>query len=184
MGLLQGKKVYLDRIKKADIPLLTAWWNDTTYQATLRRDGIFMITEETLEEWNFQSNDVANRDFFGFAIRRNEDNQLLGNCGLMNIRWQARSCELFIGIGDAEKRGKGYGADGLRVLVNYAFQEMNMHRVGLVVSAFNTQAIQTYERVGFQHEGVMRDFVYRNGSHYDLLYMSILDHEWPSPNNR
>lgn len=184
MGLLQGKKVYLDRIKKADIPLLTAWWNDTTYQATLRRDGIFLITEETLEEWNFQSDDVVHREFFGFAIRRNEDNLLVGNCGLMNIRWQARSCELFIGIGDAEMRGKGYGADGLRVLVNYAFHEMNMHRVGLVVSVFNPQAIQTYERVGFKREGAMRDFVYREGKHYDLLYMSVLEHEWPTSDNR
>jgi RimJ/RimL family protein N-acetyltransferase len=180
VDLLRGKKVYLDRVKKADIPLLKTWWNDTTYQATLRRDGIFMITEETLEEWNLEPGEVMNRDFFGFAIRRNEDNLLVGNCGLMQIRWQARSCELFIGIGEAEMRGKGYGADGLRVLVNYAFQEMNMHRVGLVVGAFNTPAIQTYERVGFKHEGAMRDFVYRAGKHHDMLHMSILDHEWPT----
>ncbi len=181
MNLLRGKKVYLDRAKKADILLFKEWWNDTTYQATLRRDAIFLITEETLEEWNLRPGDRANRDFFGFAIRRIEDDLLIGNCGLMQIRWQARSCELFIGIGNPEMRGKGYGADALRVLVNYCFQEMNLHRVGLVVSGFNAQAIQMYERVGFTHEGAMRDYVYRDGSYYDMLHMSVLDHEWRSP---
>lgn len=176
--ILRGKKVYLDRVKKADIPTLAAWWNDTAYQATLRRDGIFMIVPETLEEWNFGETNVHNRDFFGFAIRRIEDDRLIGSSGIMQIRWQARSCEIFIGIGNAEMRGKGYGSDALRVMVNYAFCEMNMHRVGLVVSAFNPQAIQTYEHVGFKHEGAMRDYVYRDGQYHDLLNMSILENEW------
>ncbi len=179
---LRGNKVYLDRLTKADIPLLTAWWNDTDYQTTLRRDMIFLTTEQDQEEWNFPTQqNLANRDFFGFAIRRIEDDWLIGNAGIMNLRWQARSCDIFIGIGQAEMRGKGYGSDALRILCNYIFYEMNMHRLGLVVHSFNTSAIQMYERVGFTHEGALRDFVYRDGNYHDMLHMGILAHEWKNP---
>lgn len=184
-NLLHGNKVYLDRLTKADIPLLTDWWNDTDYQATLRRDMIFLITPEMMEEWTFSAPPQhGNRDFLGFAIRRIEDKFLIGNAGIMNLRWQARSCEFFIGIGEADMRGKGYGSDALRILCNYIFYEMSMHRVGLVVHAFNTQAIQMYERVGFKLEGKHRDFIYRDGKHHDLLLMSLLEKEWQNPFNR
>jgi RimJ/RimL family protein N-acetyltransferase len=46
------------------------------------------------------------------------------------------------------------------------------------VFSFNTPAIRTYEKVGFQHDGMMRGFQYRDGEYHDMLLMSMLCSEW------
>jgi RimJ/RimL family protein N-acetyltransferase len=48
----------------------------------------------------------------------------------------------------------------------------------LRVYAENKRAIRAYEKVGFVHEGRMRQAVYKNGSYSDILCMSVLREEW------
>jgi len=54
-------------------------------------------------------------------------------------------------------RGQGLGAEALRVVLAHAFGPLGLHRVSLEVYDFNERAIHVYEKVGFRHEGRMRD---------------------------
>ena len=63
-----------------------------------------------------------------FAIEL--DGELIGEAGLHRIDHFSRTCELGIGIGRAYW-GKGFGQDAVRTLVDYAFEHLNMNRVGL-----------------------------------------------------
>jgi RimJ/RimL family protein N-acetyltransferase len=113
-----------------------------------------------------------------FAVRTLVEDRLVGLLVIKDIMWQARHCSFFIGIGDPTERGRGYGSDAVRVLLRYAFLEMNLNRVGLEVMAYNAEAIHAYEAAGFQQDGRLRAFVYRDGVYYDVLTMSILRAEW------
>jgi RimJ/RimL family protein N-acetyltransferase len=74
--------------------------------------------------------------------------------------------------------GRGYGTDAMRVIVEYGFREMGLHRIQLGVAPFNPAGIRAYEKAGFVEEGRHRESVLHDGRWYDEVLMSILDHEW------
>ncbi len=66
----------------------------------------------------------------------------------------------------------------MRVLVNFIFNEMNLHKISLTTYGFNKRAIRSYEKVGFKVEGVLKENIYREGQYHDELIMSIFKEEW------
>ena len=64
------------------------------------------------------------------------------------------------------------------VLLRFAFQELNLHRVSLRVYEDNVRGIRAYQKCGFAQEGQSREAVYRKGRYYDELLMSVLRHEF------
>ncbi|HXQ36514.1 MAG TPA: GNAT family protein, partial [Anaerolineales bacterium] len=74
--------------------------------------------------------------------------------------------------------GRGYGTDVMKVILRYAFMEINLRRVTLSVFEYNPRAVRSYEKAGFVHEGRMRQFLNREGKRWDMLFMGILRDEW------
>jgi RimJ/RimL family protein N-acetyltransferase len=79
-----------------------------------------------------------------------------------------------IGLGDRNYWGRGYGTEAMRLVVNYAFAELNLARVGLEAFAYNTRAVRSYEKVGFSLEGRQREQMRRDGRRLDVVRMGIL----------
>jgi len=63
----------------------------------------------------------------------------------------------------------------------HAFGPLGLHRVSLEVFAFNARAIHVYEKVGFRHEGRMRDALWWDGAPHDTLLMAALAVDIPGP---
>lgn len=101
----------------------------------------------------------------------------VGFCGFCNISNQNRSAEFYILIGDSEHWGKGIGTEAGRRALEYGFINLNLHRVWLTVSEVNVGAIKSYEKLGFTHEGVMRDAAFRDGQYHNKVVMGILSSE-------
>lgn len=175
-NLLIGEKVKLAPYTKDDQQSVTKWWNDIDF-VRLMDTGMFRPT--TIEKQEEEHKGLLkNNHAVPFSIRTTDDNTLIGYIGAMNINWQARHCMVVIGIGEKDYWDKGYGTDAMRVLLRYAFMEMNMNRVGLEVVGYNQRAIKSYEKIGFVHEVTMRQFVWRDGQYFDAHIMSILREEW------
>jgi RimJ/RimL family protein N-acetyltransferase len=83
-----------------------------------------------------------------------------------------------LGIGDRNDWGKGYGTDAMKIILRFAFTELNLRRVTLTVFEYNPRAIRSYEKVGFRHEGRLRSILLRDGKRWDMLYMGILAEDW------
>jgi RimJ/RimL family protein N-acetyltransferase len=66
----------------------------------------------------------------------------------------------------------------MRLIVQYGFLELNLRRISLGLHAYNERALKSYEKVGFKLEGRMRGEGWRDGVHYDSLWMGILREEW------
>ena len=90
---------------------------------------------------------------------------------------------LGIVIGEKDCWGKGYGTDAMLTLCGFGFTQMNLHRIGLRVFPENQRAVTCYEKCGFEHEGRLREAIFKHGEYRDMLLMSILADEfrdkWP-----
>ncbi len=75
-------------------------------------------------------------------------------------------------------RDRGFGSEATRLIVDYVFESLPIHRLSLEVFSFNPRAIRVYERVGFEREGVQRDALFWDGEFHDAITMSGLRPEW------
>ena len=177
--LLQGERIYLDAIRKEDSAQAAGWFADMELQRLLERNIVFPHTIEDHEDF-YEQQRQARRDasMFAFNIRRKDEGVLIGGCLMVDFNWQARHAMVALFIGDRNLWGKGYGTDALRVLLRYGFMELNLNRIGLGVFSYNTRAIKSCEKIGFQHEGRMREMICRDGKYHDEILMSILRSEW------
>jgi RimJ/RimL family protein N-acetyltransferase len=112
------------------------------------------------------------------AIVDKASNQHIGNIKLGPINWVHRRSPLGILIGDKEFWGKGAGSEAMRLMVEYGFRRLNLHRINLAVFAENEAAVRVYEKVGFKVEGRFRDDMFQDGRYKDRLWMGLLCSEF------
>lgn len=70
---------------------------------------------------------------------------------------------------------KGYGTESTKMLVDYGFKNLQLHKISLEVYEFNKEAIKMYERLGFVKEGHYRKHSFKDGKYVDLIFMSLLN---------
>jgi len=178
-NLFTGKLVRLTAATKADRPTFIAWRDDAEYLRQLDGGPAVPAPRESYErEPASDARPHENRNEFEFAIRTLADDTLIGIGGLDAWNSNHPDCWAWIGIGNPNYRGKGYGTDAMRLLVGYAFRELNMHRVTLSVFSYNLRAMRSYEKVGFVHEVTQRAALYRDGQRYDQHMMGLLRPDW------
>lgn len=111
-------------------------------------------------------------------IALSDSDEVIGDIALQDINRINRNASIRIAIDSAEYMGKGYGPESIRLLLEYSFGILNLHRIELQVFAYNERAIKAYEKVGFSREGVQRDALYYNHQYHDSIMMSMLEDEY------
>lgn len=118
-----------------------------------------------------------------FAIILNDTGEYIGNISYNNVDWKNRNCEIAIIIGEEKHRNKGYGTEALNLLLDFIFNELNLHRIELKVYDFNERAIKCYEKCGFKKEGLLREVTYKHGKYINEYVMAILKSDFIKQNN-
>lgn len=113
-----------------------------------------------------------------FAIVARETDELIGNCGFLNVDNVNRKAELGIFIGDKKYWNQGYGRETIELLLDFGFNVRNFHSVMLIVREFNHRAIKCYEKCGFKRIGVRREACIFGDQKYGEIYMDILAGEF------
>lgn len=176
-NLLRGNLVRLTREEPETVARLESQWSvDSEYWRLLDWDPARRFSVKTVQKWIEKQHE--NEDGFAFSIRALADDRIIGGIGLDGIRWTHGDAFVGIGLGDREYWGKGYGTDAMRVILHYAFDELNLRRVTLDVFEYNPRGVRSYEKVGFVVEGRERGLILREGRRWDVIYMGILREEW------
>lgn len=172
--LYHGKKVILRELRPQDLPYIMEYVNNYDTYSPFTDAAPRPKTEEYQLNWLENS---TREDLITFAIADMATEEFLGTCQLRSIN---RACHrsLFSIILKPSAQGRGYGSDALRTLLRFAFQELNLHKVTLMVYASNEGGRRLYEKVGFTYEGTLRQEVYRRGIYEDQLVYSILEREF------
>ena len=168
-----GERVYLSPMNEDDAETYANWLNDRAVSENLGlyRDNISLASERShLARMTAEGHN--------YAIVAIDGDALIGNTSLMEVHGVNRRATLGIFIGEASMRGKGYGAEAIRLLLRYGFDTLNLHNIMLNVNSDNAQAIACYKKAGFAEFGRRRESTYKDGRYVDTLYMEILEGEF------
>jgi [ribosomal protein S5]-alanine N-acetyltransferase len=175
---LIGPTVYLRPLEADDARTVQPWFNDPEVLCFLARCRPMTLAEEEafLRKLAEGPDNVA----LGVVVRATD--KLIGTAGLHQFDHRSRQAAFGISLGDKAAWGRGYGTEVTRLVVGHAFETLNFNRVWLHVYEFNPRAVHVYEKVGFRHEGRLRQAFFRDGRYWDTLVMGILREEWrPKP---
>lgn len=115
------------------------------------------------------------RESLGYGIFRG--GSLLGAIGFASFDWTAKATEIGYWI-DKREEGKGIVSRAARVLIDYAFNNLEINRIEIRCAAGNTRSAAIPERFGFKLEGCLRQSRFRNGKLHDFLIFGLLRSEW------
>jgi len=124
------------------------------------------------------------KNLFYFTIRLRADDRLIGKASIEWIDWTNGNGWIRLGLGAAEDRCRGFGSQTLRLLLRYAFAELNLYRVTAMVPEYNEAAIRIFQKFDFVEEVRRREALDRDGRRWDLLTFGQLRTEWENrPDN-
>jgi len=175
--MLKGKLTCLRSLERQDMPTLQKWMNDP--ELTQWLSPRFHISLEEQNAWfdkllvDSSKMKMLIEDMEGSAI---------GLISLMNINHKDRVAEFGIYLGENRFIGKGLGKDATNVLLRYAFHDLGLKRIYLLVLEENDRAIKSFEDCGFKREAVLRESMFFAGRYHNQLVMGNLAPEFESLN--
>lgn len=165
-------KVYLRAFKPDDYLISYKWRNDYNITNGLISRRLF-VSEENEKQWIEKANsDKVNN--IKLAICLSASDEYIGNVYLTNIDHFNKSAGIGIFIGEEKHFKKGYVSEALSLILQHAFIDLGMNRVEARQFANNYASINLHEKMGFEKEGLLREFFYKNGFYNDVIIMSIL----------
>lgn len=181
-SFIVGKKVYLRGLEKKDLSGDYFQWTNDAEVTYFMFSGATPNYLENLEE-EYDRVRKSNNEIVLLVVDKKTDKPI-GCTGLYMINWISRSAEYRIIVGEKDFWDKSYGAEIGDLMLQYAFDKLNLNKIWLGVNAENIRAVKSYEKTGFVREGVLRKEIYRNSKYYDAVRMSILREEYCKKNRK
>ena len=159
--------------------LLVAWRNNPANKP-------FFVEEEPLSLdthlawWDRVRQDPCQRFYLIEAIPQAKDKPpvLIGTTSLFDIDWRSRTANYGRLLIDAQHRGQRYGFEAEFLLLDYAFNFLNLWKVWSEIFAYNEIALDLHEKTGFAVEGTFRQQIFKSGKYVDLVRIGLLAEEF------
>lgn len=177
--LLKGRGISLREHRPDDLQAVHRWHGD--------KEVMFFLSwgADTLEEsllylsGCIRDQRQSRRERYRFAIENDSDREVMG-CA--TIHWRGRGST----GGDGrlgcflakEYQGKGTAKEATRLLIEFGFEKLGMHRISATCLVENKASEKTLKSLGFVYEGTMRSHSCRDGIWHDRHFFSILNNEW------
>ena len=156
---LLGERVYLSPVNPEDMDKFVTWLNDMQVTDYIGRTH---YVQNYVNEKRWIEEELAKGEYF-FEIVTVDGDEAIGNISLKDVDLINRRATLGILIGESDSRNKGYGTEAIRLLLDYAFNYLNLNNVMLVYLECNERAKRCYEKVGFKEFGRRRMSKFLNG---------------------
>lgn len=172
-SLVVDSKITLSLPKITDAPLLFSLveknkthlreflgWVDTSTKVEDTRQFI----ENGLENWRLLKS---------LHLSIWEQGVLVGAVGLHDIDYQNHLTSIGYWL-DKEYQDKGIMTKSVKKLIQFAFAELNLHRLEIRCVIHNTRSQKIPERLGFQYEGILKEAIYHYGEFFDVKLYSLI----------
>lgn len=172
-----GDKIALGPRRRDLIPLHQRWANDFAIARNLGAFGPVTMERETAYFERIATAETT----VSFVIYEHASMRPIGSTELMHIEYRNGRADFGILIGEAKARGKGYGTETTRLMLDYAFTALGLRSVALTVGEWNVAGQRAYAKAGFREYGRRRQCWMMGGRWWDEIAMDCLATEFESP---
>ncbi len=172
--LLASGDVTLDSpLKLEDARILASLANDPTIAQTIGNTGFPYPYTEQDARWFIEKNRLEiDRPFIidWFIIYKSEP---AGIIGLKDIDYENRRAHVGYWV-NSSYRNKGIAGESLRLVVDYSYRALKMHRLYTSVMHNNPSSMRVLIKNGFSIEGIEKDSIFLNGKFYDMIKFGLI----------
>jgi diamine N-acetyltransferase len=174
-----GDLVALGPMRRDLLSLYQRWVNDFTAVRNLGIPPVPMSLEAETN-WYDGITTAGNREI-PFTIYERVSLRPIGTMGLHAVDYRNRTAEFGIMIGEVDARGRGFGTEATRLMLDYAFTALGLNNVMLRVFDYNFAGLRAYQKAGFREFGRRRESILTAGTLRDVIFMECLASEFISP---
>jgi diamine N-acetyltransferase len=172
---LVGEHLALGPLDHDLIDTYVRWLNDFGMTRTIGQPAPY--TREQVEaDYRQLSPEPRSAEF---TIYERATGRPIGNVAWRDIDWRNGTAEYVLFIGEADCRGKGYGTEVTRLMLDYAFTTLGLHSVMLRVYAYNLAGHRAYLKAGFRECGRQRQCKRLGDALWDVIHMECLATKFP-----
>ena len=162
--------IRLRKITQQDLSILRDWRNSKNISPFNSQFSLLNMIDQ--KRWCVEiNNKKSNRKMFMITLNKKP----IGVGGLIHHDIKNKSADIAIILGDKKLHGKSYGTQSLQKLVDYGFNNLNLHRIDAEIFEFNKISIKLFEKFNFKHEVTLRDALWREGRYWKILGYSLLN---------
>ena len=171
---LKGKRIILRPInKETDLEKCVIWTNDP--EVTNFLSLVYPVDKIAEGEWFDKLSKDKNNVILAIETL---DGKFIGTMGLHGINWINRTATTGALIGEKKYWGKGYGTEAKMLVLNYAFNQLNLRRIKSEVIAYNKRSLNYSLHCGYEIEGRKKQEIYKNGRYWDLIQLGLFKNKW------
>lgn len=172
------KRIYLRAFEYEDLTFINKLRNDDTF-FDFTCGNKYYISSERDKKW-IEDKIFNNYNQLYLMISTIEGDQQIGYICATNIDYINRKAEWGGIVIDKEFSGEGYGTESARLLLKHLFCELGMNMLYGFCRTDHTDSLKMIEKIGFQNNGLVRSFVYKQNKFHDAYLVSILKDEFES----
>ena len=170
--MLEGKTIRLVLLEERHLDDIMKGFNNPEMRKFL--GGLIPLTREAEREWiQACQQQMKNRTGFVFVIEDISDHRFIGSVSLNDVDWLSKSSGMGIAIHSPHDWEKGYGTEAMQLMIDFAWQHLNLRRLELSVHAFNERARHMYEKLGFKFWGTAHRKYFIDGEYHDTHYLEM-----------
>ena len=179
--LLVGELIHLRALEPTDLNQLYRWENDSSIwsvSGTLVPFSKFVLEEFVTQVHqdiytNKQLRLIVDLKYFDEADE-DETTRSIGCVDLFDFDPKNKRAGVGILIADKADRGRGYATEALHLIVDYAFEVLDLHQIYSNVRVENESSVALFKKVGFEVTGLKQDWMYEQGKFYDEYTMQLI----------
>ncbi len=169
------KRIYLRRFEYDDIGFINGIVSETNIFSLTGANSIY---SSKTQNQKFLENAIDNAEPLYLVICLSDEDLPIGYLSLRDFDRINRKVH-WSGIMISNKHsGHGYATEAGSLIINYVFNELNMHKIYGRVMENNIPSLRMCEKLGFTQEGTLRDEVYKYGKYHNVIIIGLLDSEW------
>jgi RimJ/RimL family protein N-acetyltransferase len=155
--------------------LYAKWRNDPKVRIFSRN-----VTPRTVDEQKkrLETGEGRTPEQISFEIWHIRDNIPIGTVGLNHIDWINGWANANLAIGEPDYWGHNIATEATELLVEYAFNELNLNKLHGGAAVDNIGSWTVAEKIGFEFEGIRKHGMYVNGKYVDAKTYRLLKEDW------
>lgn len=168
--VMKWERISLVVPEREDVKIWYKWINNVENQIFINKRGLVQLIESEYDYYDALKIITTKKVF---SIMIHESQKIIGRVSLMNISDKNRNAEMGIMICDKSEQNKWYGSEVVKLILQYGFEVLALHKIKLYVLWNNLRAKSVYEKIGFRENGIIKEDLWDGEKYIDRIFMEI-----------